>query len=126
MNWQYFSFDDFKCSCGCGRNEISLRVVDDLDAMRREVGFPIVISSGYRCPEYNNKISKSGFDGPHTTGLTVDISVYGERAFEILSVAKKFGFKGIGIKQTGKRRFLHLDQLKHTPKRPRPWVWSYS
>ncbi len=85
------------------------------------------IRSWYRDPEHNNKVSKSGFDGPHTKGVAVDIGCHGFLAYWILSNAAKFGFTGIGVKQKGPKasRFIHLDTLGEAYKAPRPTVWSY-
>ena len=50
----------------------------------------------------------------------------GVDAFEILTEALAVGFTGIGVKQKGEHRFLHLDDLglgEHTT--PRPAIWSY-
>jgi hypothetical protein len=33
-------------------------------------------------------------------------------------------FTGIGLKQHGEGRFIHLDDL-HLPAHPRPIVWTY-
>ena len=33
-----------------------------LDRLRSKCGFPIVLSSAYRCPEYNNRVSGKGYD----------------------------------------------------------------
>ena len=34
-------------------------------------------------------------------------------------------FTGIGVNQKGDSRFIHIDDIESTQKRPRPWVWSY-
>lgn len=98
----------------------------DLDRLRAVVGFPLAISSGYRCPAYNTRISSTGSDGPHTTGKAVDVPIVGARALELLTTAEALGFTGIGVNQRGphNKRFIHIDKL--TPQEgPRPWVWSY-
>jgi len=37
----------------------------------------------------------------------------------------KHGITGLGVKQHGDSRFIHLDTLDSEPHRPRPTVWSY-
>lgn len=98
-----------------------------LDELRHACGFPFIISSGYRTPEYNAKISRTGYDGPHTTGRAADILAHGNQAHEILKLAGLHGFTGIGIRQKGSysSRFIHLDDLPEAEGRPRPWVWTY-
>ncbi len=124
--WTYFKPEEFQCS-HCGENHISTHLVDTLDKMRAEAGFPFVITSGYRCPEYNDQISSTGTTGPHTTGLAVDIQCSHKQANKILELAYKYNFKGKGISQKGdiNSRFIHLDMLDEAPGRPRPHVWSY-
>ena len=125
MTWQYFDRDEFACRCGCGRNEIQNRLVDLLDGLRDRVGFPLLVTSGYRCPAENNRISTTGLMGPHTTGLAADLGVSRHRAHDVLRVAFPLGFTGIGVKQKGGGRFVHLDLLTEPDHAPRPTVWSY-
>jgi uncharacterized protein YcbK (DUF882 family) len=93
------------------------------DELRGRCGFPLIVSSGYRCPEYNARVSETGSDGPHTHGVAVDFYVTGLQAYVLLREAMAMGFKGIGVKQTGERgaRFIHLDMMVDL----RPNVWSY-
>lgn len=86
--------------------------------LREVCGFPLPISSGYRCPEYNNRVSTTGFDGPHTQGRAVDILANGQRKYKILKHALEFNFLGIGVAKT----FLHIDTVEGWP---RPNVWIY-
>ena len=87
------------------------------------------ISSGYRCPSHNRRVSKyaSKIDGsgPHTKGKAVDIKVSGKDATRLFRIAKKH-MSGIGYNLKGRNRshFLHVDSL--TPEEAdRPAVWSY-
>jgi len=97
-----------------------------LDRLRERLAFPFLISSAYRCADRNEIVSTTGRDGPHTTGRAVDIFVMGESAYLVNKFAPHFGFTGIGMKQHGKDRFYHLDDLEATETRPRPWIWSYT
>jgi uncharacterized protein YcbK (DUF882 family) len=102
--------------------------MDKLQLLRNWCGFPLRITSGYRSPEYNDKVSGTGKDGPHTTGRAFDIACYGESALKVIYFAHKIGFTGIGVKQSGPFpfRFVHVDDLEgHETKGPRPWIWSY-
>lgn len=110
-----------------GTNKLILNVesMNKLWAIRNAADFPFVITSAGRSPEYNDKVSNTGLDGPHTTGQAFDIAVFGTKAFWLINNAQKFGFTGIGVKQNGpmSKRFIHLDDL--VTGKPRPWVWSY-
>lgn len=120
--WRYFKLEEFDCK-GTGRNEMNHEFITLLDEMRHELGFPFIISSGYRAPEHNVLVSGTGPDGPHTTGLAADIRVYGERAYDLVDLATSRGVRGIGIQQKGAwaSRFIHLDMVN----RPRRTIWSY-
>lgn len=123
--FKYFHISDFMCRCGCGTNKMESSVVFKLDALREECGFPLIVNSGYRCPEHNKEVSGTGETGPHTTGRAADVRVDRERAFKLLSLAAKHGFTGIGIQQKGGGRYIHLDDLPNDIEQPRPTVWSY-
>jgi zinc D-Ala-D-Ala carboxypeptidase len=121
MNWKHFSFSEFTCKCGCGGNDIDASFVDKLDKLRDKLGFPFIISSGYRCPDYNEQISGTGRTGPHTTGRAADILCDHEHALEILTWAFLDGFRGFGVYQKGGTRFIHLDDCL----RPYKTLWTY-
>jgi uncharacterized protein YcbK (DUF882 family) len=123
MSWKHFKHHEFSCK-HCGENKMEDSFVDKLDALREECGFPLRLTSAYRCPEHNMRVSTTGPDGPHTTGRAVDIAVRGPQAYRVVALAAKHGFTGIGVHQKGAVRFIHLDDL-FPPLHPRPNVWSY-
>ena len=120
-----FSESELACSC-CGKNEMTQETVDALQALRESIGKPLRLSSAYRCPKHNSKVSSTGKSGPHTSGKAIDIVCSGEDAWELLSFAmiRASIWKGIGVSQKGKHesRFIHLDTIKEGN---RPWIWSY-
>lgn len=118
-----FSEAEFRCR-GSGRCDMDPEFMEALQTLRTALGFPFIVSSGFRSPEYNNRVSSTGLDGPHTTGKAVDIRVYGERAYRLVAAAPQYGFSGIGVSQKGNHasRFIHLD--RGLPDL-RPWIWSY-
>ncbi|MBF0556568.1 MAG: peptidase M15, partial [Nitrospirae bacterium] len=65
---KYFKQDDFACPCGCGLNNISQDLVDQLDELRESANFPLVIISGTRCAEYNETVGGVA-DSAHIEGL---------------------------------------------------------
>jgi len=125
--WQYFPISDLVCRCGCGRWEMDHDFMPKIVGLRRTLGFPFIVSSAYRCPEYNARVSHSGMDGPHTTGRAMDIKLHGDRVHALLRLAGDMGMTGIGLSQKGDwaARFVHLDDLSYDVGRPRPWVWTY-
>jgi len=95
-----------------------------LTELRIEANFPFPVTSSYRDSEHNRRVGGSP-NSAHLLGRAVDIRVSGERAFKLLNLAPRFGFTGIGVKQKGSKRFIHLDDCEDSPERPRPRVWSY-
>ncbi len=119
----YFSFGEFRCKCSqCQEEDEPLDSYAEwvetpefkafmgvLIEMRTELAFPFIINSGYRCPAYNDEISSSGRDGPHTKGAA-DIKASFERAYKLNHLATMYGL-GIGLNQTGDiaGRYIHVD-----------------
>jgi uncharacterized protein YcbK (DUF882 family) len=121
---EHFTDDELACKCGCGLlPQPDFMVAVDL--LRKAYGKPMPVSSGARCPEYNDKVSKTGRSGPHTTGRALDITVRGADALRLIALAYAAGFHGIGVSQKGESRFIHIDDLDDAPGRPRPHIWSY-
>lgn len=122
-----FSAAEFACKCGCGQADMSPDFIGRLQRIRTELGKPIIISSGYRCPNHNAKVSSTGRDGPHTTGRAADLRCSHDVADRITDLAKAHGMTGRGFMQTGPAasRFIHLDNLPDAPGRPRPTIWTY-
>lgn len=116
-----FKASEFKCS-HCGAEGIRPELVDKLQAMRSDYAKPMVITSGYRCPQHPAEVKKNA-PGAHSLGLAADIGVQGADAHKILELAFKHGFTGIGVQQKGTGRFIHLDIAGN--ELPRPAVWSY-
>ena len=94
----------------------------ELSKLREFCQFPFAVTSGYRCEAYNKM---RGFTQTHATGQAVDIALTHKQAYIVISNAKKFGFTGLGVKQKGHGRFIHLDDLSELSHRPRPHIWSY-
>ena len=101
--------------------------LDRMQLLRDTIGQPLSLSSAYRTPEHNARISKTGTAGPHTTGRAVDILCSGSLAFEVIGEAKGLGFTGIGVSQKGphEKRYLHFDDLEVADGFPRQNIWSY-
>jgi len=99
-------------------NETFLSV---LNSIRSDCGFPLPVSSGYRCSEHPVEAAKTA-SGAHTTGRAVDIAVSHEKAHRLIQVALQHGVPRIGVNQKGNSRFIHLDCAMELP---HPTIWSY-
>ena len=110
-----------------GDHRMDPEFMNRLERVRHEYNKPMRLSSAYRSPEHNAKVSSTGTTGPHTTGRAVDVLVSGSDALDLIDCAIFNGITGIGISQKGPhdKRFVHLDDLPDAPGQPRPWVWSY-
>jgi hypothetical protein len=125
---QFFERREFLCPC-CESEGMDSDFLRKLDDIRRRLNFPLPVTSGYRCPDYNDKISTTGRNGPHTTGKAADLSLMGRQAFQFVQQASLGGwFTGIGLRQHGAhtKRFIHVDDLPSGDGRFRPTVWTYN
>ena len=123
--WRNFSRKEMACR-ETDECWLDADFMDLLQDLREGCHFPLTVSSGYRSPDHSEEKDKD-LPGAHTYGKAVDLVVGGHAAYVVLRWAMELGFSGIGVKQTGDDRFLHLDTLKPedglTPHRPT--VWSY-
>ena len=125
--WQYFSVEELSCRCGCGLMNMDNVFMTKVVALRRELGWPFIVSSASRCSAHNQKVSNTGPNGPHTTGHAIDIVCSHEKALGLVSSALQHGITGLGVSQKGDvvKRFIHLDDLLPPKHSPRPNIWSY-
>ena len=101
--------------------------MDQLQELRRRYDRPITVTSLYRHVTHPVEEAKEQ-PGAHTTGKAVDIAVSHAEAHTVLRLAMNMGvFLGVGSKQKGTGRFLHLDVLRNEEVSyiPRPRLWSY-
>ncbi|MBM3494856.1 MAG: DUF882 domain-containing protein [Armatimonadetes bacterium] len=120
--WTYFTVEELTCHCGCGQMKMHNDFMLNLVALRDIFGMKIPVTSGYRCPAHNAKVSKTGDTGPHTTGRAVDVLINRGQARQLVQLAMSLGFTGIGLKQHGpdSGRIVHLDMVPG-PER----LWTY-
>lgn len=120
-----FPDEELRCKCGCGMLP-EADFMSKVQRLRDRYGKPLRPSSAARCGKHNASVSETGDSGPHTTGRAIDFLIDRKNAFELLTLALDSGdFTGIGVKQKGESRFLHLDDLPNSPGCPRPTIWSY-
>ena len=101
----HFNLSEFSCPC-CNRVMLHPKLLVKLIGLRKIIGKPIHITSGYRCPTYNHQIG--GVENSyHCIGLAADIKVKDINLIELLGYAEEIDFTGIGFYE--KKSFLHLD-----------------
>jgi len=113
---KHFMYSDFICPC-CDRLKIVpglYRHMELLEQMRRELGFPIVVTSGYRCEMHNRDVGGA----PRSWHLIFATDIAPEdgdpgKLTAMYDRARDLEFGGIGRYE----RFIHLDL------RPKPVEW---
>jgi zinc D-Ala-D-Ala carboxypeptidase len=119
--FKYSTDPKLACSC-CGGEGMDEGFLSMLDRIREEVGGPLIITSGYRCPKHNSKVSSSGNYGSHTTGRAVDISVTtSSLRHNLVSTAYRLGIPRVGVADT----FIHLDDLGDEEGFSEDVMWTY-
>ena len=124
MTWEFFSVQELRCK---GTDEINMDVqfMKKLEALRKELNQPMIVTSGYRHAAYNQVVGGVR-NSPHIYGKAVDIACHGKKAYNIIRLGMKYSFTGIGVKQHGphEKRFINLDTMPNDD-HPRPYIWSY-
>ena len=113
---KYFRLEEFNCT-HTNKNEMDPEFLEKLDELRERVGFPFIITSGYRDATHPAEARKAK-PGTHNQGIAADIAVSnGFERMNIVHEALKLGFGGIGVAKS----FIHIDDRKTTPV-----MWTYS
>lgn len=79
---KYFKVKEFACKDGSQVVFIDDHLLTILDILRNKLGKPIIITSGYRTPEWNAKCKGAKYSY-HMRGMAADIRVDGMSAKEL-------------------------------------------
>ena len=102
-------------------NKMDLKLLEMLDTLRENYGYPIKLTSTYRSPEHPIEAKKAK-PGEHTYGAAVDIAcIGGEATFKLVKAAIQTGFTRIGISR--KNNFVHVGI--GYPGAPETTIWTY-
>lgn len=103
-----FDIEEFACRhCGeLPENGMNPVLLEKLDELRDLVGYPIYVTSGYRCPPHNR--AEGGVENSqHVMGTAADIYSNHITAEGLAELAVQVGFDGIGLYvEDG---FVHVD-----------------
>lgn len=102
----YFRKDEFTCKGNCCSNDVQQELIDRLNLLRHEFGKPIIVTSGYRCPEHNKKIGGHP-NSTHTRGIAADITCLDSKDLNQLYILCCKYFKAVGDGRD--RKFIHVD-----------------
>lgn len=119
--WKYFKLTEWTNSGHTHTvSELNTHLVDLLDIMRGECGFPFRITSGKRTKAENDNLIDAVGNSAHLTGLSVDIQcITDEQRFKMIQSAFQNGIKRIGIA----KGYLHFDVDNS---KPQEVVWLYN
>ena len=114
----HFKISEFMCPC-CNKVVLDSALVEKLEQLRAIFNKPIIVTSGYRCKNYNKKVG-GYYRSRHLKGdaadvkvLYVDYSDYVKAAIEI--------FPRVGVYH---EKFIHVDLYKRS--RNRFWIRNKS
>lgn len=79
---KYFKVKEFACKDGSQVVFIDDYLYNILDILRQKIGKPVIITSGYRTPEWNKKCDGAKYSY-HMRGMAADIRVDGISAKEL-------------------------------------------
>lgn len=109
---KHFDSSEFECKhCGgLPPGGVSKDFINMLELLRFKLGErPIVVTSGYRCPEHNGAVGGAP-NSLHMSDplIAADIRVEGRSSDEVAEAAKRLGFTGVGVYD----HHVHVD-LRH-------------
>ena len=96
-----------KCTCGsafCDERSVKQGILDKVQSIRDDVGRPLTITSGGRCPYHFSELRRTR-PADHQKCIAVDIEVgNGFERSEIIRMGLKYGANAIGAAHN----FVHL------------------
>jgi hypothetical protein len=111
---RHFSPQEMACR-HCGRLKIDPKLLDNLETLRATLGGkPMVITSGYRCPEHNRRVGGAP-KSQHMEGRAADVMQTNHDPHRFKAVAEGIGFTGIGTYPAS--NFIHVDVRPNGPAR---------
>jgi len=123
--YDFFADHEFE-RIGSDPSKMNAAFMEKLVELRRALGEPLGMNSAWRSVERNQQAGGAK-NSPHLYGKAVDLRVHGDTAFRVVTMAEKFKFTGIGVRQKGPMasRFIHLDDMEFSDTHYRPTIWSY-
>ena len=103
---RHFKVKEFACKDGSQVVFIDEYLYTILDILREKIGKPVIITSGYRTPEWNKKCNGAKYSY-HMRGMAADIRVNGITAKELAKELDKIVEKDCGI--IVYKNWVHFD-----------------
>lgn len=97
-----FKAREFDCPCrDCEVTPIDEALIERLQRLRGLLKSPIMVTSAYRCAEYQEDLASRGFEtakkSMHLEGRAVDLSTGKHSGMQLEAAARKAGFLAVGI-----------------------------
>ena len=90
---KYFKKEEFTCKCGCGSNNIQLKVVKVADEIREHFGKPAIVTSGTRCVKHNKEVG-GVVNSRHLVGKAIDLYIEDVDGGTLVNYAKQLVTQG--------------------------------
>ena len=103
--WPNFSPAEIACR-GTGRLLVNEPALDKLQALRDQLGKPLIVRSAYRSPEHNRAVG-GATRSKHMDGAAFDITMTNHDPVAFEAAARKAGFLGFGFYP--RSGFIHVD-----------------
>lgn len=103
--WPNFSPEEMACR-GTGKLLVDEDAMDALQALRNELGRPIIVNSAYRSPEHNRAVG-GATQSKHLQAEAFDCRMDNHEPTAFEAAAKRHGFLGFGHYVT--QGFMHID-----------------
>lgn len=86
---EHFSVNELACH-HCGVQGVKKAMIDFLEDLRNEIGEPLYITSGYRCPTHNERVG-GVLNSQHTKGLAADCYAETLGVYELAAIGRRLG-----------------------------------
>ena len=105
--WRWANFSPRELACrGTGRLLVNEAALDKLQTLRDRLGRPMVITSGYRSPEHNQRVGGAR-NSLHMQGIAFDVRMDNHDPADFEAAARAVGFTGFGFYP--RSGFMHID-----------------
>jgi len=105
--WRWKDFSPAEIACrGTGQLKLHPEALDKLQALRNQLGKPLILRSAYRSPEHNRAVG-GATRSKHMDGTAFDIAMGNHDPVIFEKTAREVGFLGFGYYP--RSGFIHID-----------------
>ncbi|KZD03066.1 YcbK family protein [Oceanibaculum pacificum] len=106
-SWRWKNFSPAEIACrGTGSLRINEEALDKLQALRDQLGRPLIVRSAYRSPAHNRAVGGAPHS-KHLDGTAFDIAMANHDPAAFEAAAREVGFLGFGLYP--RSGFMHVD-----------------